>query len=196
MLKEKVLIPILFFIPFNLLSQGLTDYYQGYIIKSTNDTLHGLVKLRDAFPYNVFSNVRFKAAESARKETFSPDEIKGFVMGKEVYESKYSSAEKEDKRFFKVISKGYLSLYVSERYDGPNTGSTFIILLEKQGTDEVVIYYAADYFFPFRKKIAEYLKECPILAKKITQKEYQKKHIEQIVNDFNKCIRLGEVRSD
>ena len=80
----------LLFIPILVKSQPL-GYNEGFIVKNNNDTLYGLIKNSEYFPHTALIDIKFKKDEHSSIERFSPDELKGFQIGKVKYESKYLS---------------------------------------------------------------------------------------------------------
>ncbi|MCW3091956.1 MAG: hypothetical protein JWP81_3025 [Ferruginibacter sp.] len=185
----KLLIIAFTFFPMCMTSQVLTGYNSGFVVTNKNDTIYGLLKLRNTFPYRVHESVLFRQTEEAQPQPFPPAEIKGFVIGKEIYESKYLSDKKERKGFFQIKIKGFLSYYEMESYGGPQAGSSYKVLLQKEDTDQLFIYDVGNFFFPFRRKLSEYLKDYPELASKIKHNVYNEVHIIQIVNKYNNFIK-------
>jgi hypothetical protein len=181
----KIVFITLLVSPLYLLSQVLTGYNSGSVIKNNGDTLYGLVKLRNKFPYKLYSNIQFNEKENTEPTSFTPEEIKGFLIGTETYESKYISAKNDKRGFYQLKIRGLLSYFEMENYGGAGSVSSYQVLLHKDGDDKDFIYDAGNMFFPFKRKLSEYLKEYPELSGKIKHNIYNPTHIEKIVNEYN-----------
>ena len=84
----KYLIIALALFPVAVSAQSITGYSNGFVVKNNNDTLYGLVKIRNAFPYQIYNDVHFKNDADSKPALFLPEDITGFSIGNEVYESK------------------------------------------------------------------------------------------------------------
>ena len=182
------------FLPMFACAQVLTGFNEGYILTNNNDTLYGLLKLRNKIPYKIFPRIQFKKTAEAEVESFAPAEVKGFTMGMEIYESKYVSAKKTEKVFFQLKIKGYLSYYENESYAGPNTGSFYTVFLQKENAEDFFVYQENNPFFPFKRKLSEYLKDYPELASKVRHYKYNQTHIVRIVNEYNEYMAAKQLQ--
>jgi len=132
--------------------------------------------------------------ENGDKKKLKPDdakEIKFTIDGKEI---RMLSTVKDDKDLFlQIIIDGNLKLFNfhSSQYTGgapgvggaPMAGSNISVdnyLFQKGGGD--LMKFKG---FSFRKKMVEYLSECPKLCEKIENKEFRSDDLEKIVNYYN-----------
>ena len=155
-------------------------FNQGYIVKNAGDTLYGLIKNRVAIPYHPLKDIRFKKDEHAKAEKLTPDEVKEFYIGRTRYVS-MNLPQKKSYYFFEEEIRGYLSYFELEVNGyGPHHYS---MLLKEN--DEPIIYVPDNPLFPFRRKVAEYLKDDEELAKKIRTNIYNEAYVKKIVNEYN-----------
>jgi hypothetical protein len=190
----KYIIIVFLLFPIVALAQSITGYSNGYIVKNTNDTLYGLVKIRNAFPYKIYNDVQFKKSAESQSASLSPEEVTAFVIGNEMYESKYPS-KKEKKAFYQLIIRGFLSYYTMEVYSGPNFGNSYQVILQKENTEELLSYTAFNPLFPFKRKLSEYLKDYPELSAKIKYNKYNQTQLVKIVKEYNAFIEARQAQN-
>jgi hypothetical protein len=182
----KYIIFAIALLPVTISAQSTTGYSNGYIVKNNNDTLYGLVKIRNAFPYQIYNDVHFKNDKDSQPTSLSPEDITSFAIGSEVYESK--SPSKRKKAFYQLMIRGFLSYYKMEVYNGPNYGSSYEVILQKENTEETISYTAFNPMFAFKRRLSEYLKDYPELSAKIRYNKYDQTKIRKIVNEYNAFI--------
>lgn len=175
------------FVPLVTLSQPF-GYKPGFVVKNNNDTLFGLVKHIENVPYRVLVNVKFKSNAEAKAESFLPDSLKEFVIDKTKYVSKYLSLRKK-KYFFQASIEGYLSYYELDFSEwGANRISHYVIL-QKRNDENLFTYEVNNFFFPFKKKLSEFLVYAPELSKKIKHNIYNEMDIVTIVKEYNSFMK-------
>lgn len=91
----KILLLACLLFPICLSSQVLRGYHNSFFVINNNDTVYGLLKLRNNFPYRLYNALLFKETAGVHLQIFSPEEITGFTLGSEIYESKYIADKKE-----------------------------------------------------------------------------------------------------
>ena len=163
-----------------------TGYVKGYVVTIEGDTLAGLVKNKNATPYRVLIDIKFKRDEKSKVETFSPDRLKGFRIGTKQYVSKEVHLNSGvEKLFVEVIIDGHLSYYELE-YTGFGAGNiSEYVILEKANEKTQLAYDEHSVAINFKKKMAEYLRDAPELVAKINNGTYTRKHVEAIVKEYN-----------
>lgn len=175
------------FVPLVTISQPF-GYKPGFLVKNNKETLFGFVKHIEKVPYRVLVNVKFKSNIEAKAESFPPDSLKEFVIDKTKYVSKYLSLRKNN-YFFQATIEGYLSYYELNLSEwGVNKISHYIIL-QKQNDENLFTYELNNFFFPFKKKLSEYLEDAPELSKKIKHNIYNEMDIVTIVKEYNSFIK-------
>ena len=183
LIKSMAVLIIFLYIPPAGRSQQ-TGYIDGYIITNSNDTVYGLVKIRETFPFVIREDVKFKKTEDSKPRSYYADEIKGFTAFEDVYISK-EFGKKKTTYFFRWIIKGYLNYYLTEY--GNTAGNNMIMshaILQKNGENEWHLDGGLSY--PFKNKMMEYLKDAPALCDKIRTGIYNANHMEKIVTEYNK----------
>jgi hypothetical protein len=111
----KKLITILTFIN----SVALAQDFQGYVILNSGDTLRGQIKpYEDAYDILMYTEVRF--FKDGEKIKFTPKEIKEYHVATQNYSETYVTKDIGKRSpqliFFKVLVRGYCTLYESHRY--------------------------------------------------------------------------------
>jgi len=154
------------------------DFKSGYIVTNENDTLIGLVRDRKEPPFGkLYEKIIFK--KGRKKKKFGPNEITAYRRGDDKYESLWlqdntypfqgmylSSPNYGNKKFFKVIVKGYLSYYHWEFEDGESEYINSIGLYKREGEDSFA--RVSQGMFGLKKKnLAKYFKDYPELVSKI-----------------------------
>jgi len=163
-----------------------TGYAEGYIVTVAGDTLTGLVKNKNATPYRVLIDIKFKRDEKSKVETFSPDRLKGFRIGMKQYVPKDVKLNfGVEKLFVEVIVDGHLSYYALE-YTGFGAGNiSEYVILEKINEKSQLVYDERSVAINFKKKMAEYLKDAPEIVAKLNNGTYTRKNVEAIVKEYN-----------
>jgi hypothetical protein len=160
------------FISIILLSFGISNAQDNYVITLKSDTLRGDIKLLS------YSNLdRVQVVNNGKKENFSALQIYLIYKEGETYKAvKYENSI----RLMKILQQGFLTLYAYQppnvyRYDGR-------FLVKQDGTSMDLPN------INFKRVLSGYLDECPPVNQKIKSGEYTKKDIEQIVKEYNYCM--------
>ena len=168
-----------------------------------NTSITGLGKIKgDNF-------IKFKLNDEAKSTDYDPMIIDRIVIENDGVSQVYKYKKQKDGSPFwlKVITEGKVSLYKNE-YSGHNFGPT----MSNNGingfsgmnmvSNSVTIYYIAhgeefevsvitslgSLSKNFKKTASEYFKDCPVLVEKISNKEYKKDDIYDVVKFYNsKC---------
>ena len=175
------------FIPLVTISQPF-GYKPGFLVKNNNDTLFGFVEHIVEVPYRILVDVKFKSNKDDKAEVFSPDSLKEFVIDRTKYVSKYLSLRKHT-YFFRASIEGYLSYYELDFNGWGVNNISHYVILQKQDDENLFTYEVDNFFFPFKKKLSEYLSDDPELSKKIKHNIYNEMNIVTIVKEYNSFIK-------
>lgn len=182
---------IMFLVCAGLKAQG---YKEGYIVTNEGDTLAGLIMNKNTSPYRVFEKIKFKKNKEGDVEELAPDALKSFKIGEEHYLSKLTNAGPGPsvKKFLKIIEERYLRYYELE-YTRPATANTTLTIdniisyaiLQRPGEKLEFIIQVNHMTFDFKKRMAEYLKDDPIVSRKIKKGIYTRNEIGKMVKEYN-----------
>jgi hypothetical protein len=182
---------LVFFIWFTgLLSTGSaqTDFRSGYVIKSSGDTLQGLLRYREG--NNAYRTCEYKTSKDSNGISYGPDQISGYGFANDTFfKSGHLPGETTGTSvFYEVIIYGEASLYKFEK--------RFFIQKANGELQELVT--------GFREKLVDgkkYLKEtnefvgllnillfdCVELRPKIPRAKLDEKSLSNLIEDYNKC---------
>ncbi len=128
MKKFSLCFTIFFLVQFSLSAQQNFD--PGYIVRSDKDTVKGFVQ--SALESELTHTVKFKKELNAPVQEFTPDNLAGFGMDKEVYKSLYflntSGDTVSERAFVKLLVTGEYNLY------NYRTASRDFFILQKDTT--------------------------------------------------------------
>lgn len=178
MKNRKKLHILCFLLIFHFVFFAQKDFQSGYIVTNENDTLIGLVRDRKEPPFGkLYEKIIFK--KGRKKKKFGPNEINAYRRGNDSYESLWiqdndypfqsvylSSPNYGNKRFLKVIVKGYLSYYHWEFEDSESDYINYVGFYKREG--EGIFARVSQGIFGLKKKnLAKYFKDYPELVSKI-----------------------------
>jgi hypothetical protein len=182
-LRKLLLISTILMFPLTIYCQK--DYQTGYIITNGNDTLHGMIKDRKQPPFGkIYNKIRFRDRGIFSKK-FGPDQVNGYTVGDTQYESLwvntagrffrefYSSVPGSgERKFLKVVIKGYLTYYQLE-FEDQESGYFDAIDLFKRNNESEMVRSTQGIFGLKKKRLAEYFQDCPDLVIKIENGEFK-----------------------
>ena len=124
---------------------------------------------------------------------YRPKDIKGYIRGEEVFETKVQPTLFSPRIFVKRIETGAVNLY---RYDYRYYEWIFFIpvpidctvyYVQKTGENIKKVYDDNEILLAFKKKFAEYFKDCPEVSENILNKVegYRYDDIRNIVQVYN-----------
>ncbi|MBJ2174550.1 hypothetical protein JBL43_09895 [Aureibaculum sp. A20] len=150
------------------------------------------------------NEIKFREENGGKKEIYNSDGIKCIEIFN-IYEKPrkktycYKKINENNPILLRQVINGKLSLYVLDTTThgsmaGPNgsvfmTGNSSSSYYVCKGDDEIVTHLGdrGNLFSKnFIKAASEYFKDCPELVKKIEDKAYKKRDIEEVVNFYNK----------
>ena len=175
-------------------------YSPGYIINLEGETVEGWVKDRSSGTFiDLYKRIRFKPDKSLLKRKFSPDEILGYVINNQHFESvplyeetaffkfRYYVHEDYDRVFLKVVSMNAdLTYFHWEYVDSESNYLDYTPLFYREGSDQMVRVTQGIRGLK-RKRLIEYFWYCPALAKAIEKKELNE--IDEVYNFYlDHCV--------
>jgi len=183
----------LFLLSSSIMSQSyytpgkLGRWVNGYIIKSTNDTVKGKIAYQH-YATNQ-SNISFSIDGTDEKTIICrPNDLLGFWMEETFWMSTINTklqAENNEKLFVLMVRQGPISLYEYYKEDDEASDGWKTISLIKKMDENYSI--AGNLLLGFKKKMSEYVSEYKDLAEKIANKEkgYRVLHINKIIDEYN-----------
>jgi hypothetical protein len=159
-------------------------YSQGYIINSEGETIEGQVKDRSSGSFiELYKRIRFKPDNAHIKRKYSADEILGYGMNDQHFESvplyeetaffkfRYYIDESYDRIFLKVISwDADLSYFHWEYVDSDSNYLDYTPLFYREGSDQMVRVTQGVLGLK-RKRLVEYFWDCPDLVQALKSKD-------------------------
>lgn len=144
-----------------------------YVITSKADTLYGNVRI---LSYDQLDRVQLEVGK--KKETLTALQVLSVNIDSQVY--KPVQYEKKI-LLMKELKSGYLSLYAfriesQTRYDG-----RWLVKLDGSSMELPNL--------SFKKFMENFLKDCKSVAAKIKGGELSKKDINQIIDEYNMCLK-------
>lgn len=176
---RKIIVLNLFTIVFLAFSGTLT-LAQDYVVTIKSDTIYGKVRqfgsTTEKYSSTSSKYLQFTPPQG-KKRTYKVTEVIAFTINNEVYHTvKYSNYY----TFMKLIKPGYLSLYSYE--------------IENQTTWDGRYFVKKDGAFldipnlGFKKKVTQFLSDCPGIAVKLESGELGRLDLSKIVEEYNACI--------
>lgn len=162
-----------------LLFTSIFSYSQDFLIKSNGEVVEGKIQILSNVTEAEFISIKI----GKKKETYDMLSIKRVQIEGD---ASYRPIKINNQyRLAKIIIDGYLS-FLKYSSDSKRTYFDTEILLKADGDLRVV-----PGFFGFREGMSNYLAENANLVMKISNKEYSRKDIEKIVNEYNEFIDSG-----
>lgn len=152
----------------------------GYLISWQNDTIPGHMLIQSDF-HNAHA-IHFIDPITAQPKQYTPEEIKGYVLGSEYYASQdFTTSFPGEKLFGKQILRGHASVYVTY----PKAGKPMYVLQKKEGNP-----------IPLEERkyiglLTYYLGDCPamgIAQSKPGSISYSAFSMTKIITQYNRCI--------
>lgn len=152
---------------------SIHGFAQDHIVTTLGDTIVGEVK---ALAYGPDKKVQI-IEPGKKKAVYQFFKIRSFSIDNQVYQPVKGPS---GYTFMKLIKTGYLSLYSFQSanqnlYDGQ-------YLLKKDGTGIEVPNIT------FKKSMKRFLDDCPEVADKIDEDVLNKKDLNQIIDEYNRCM--------
>jgi hypothetical protein len=164
---------IQFFLLIVLIATFKESDAQDFVVTSRGDTLVGEVK---PLMHGVDKKVQLVGADK-KKTVYPIFQIRGFRYKDEIY---HPVKGPEGYVFMKLMKSGYLSLYNFQLPNQVSFDGTFLLLRDGQGMEVPNL--------SFKKYMKNFLKDCPEVTGKINNDELEKRHLNQIIDEYNLCI--------
>lgn len=158
------------------LGLSLVQAQDDYIVTLQNDTLRGTVKM---MLYSAESKVQL-ATEGKKKATYSILQVKGLKHDGNIY---HTIRTPRTYVFMRLLTSGYMSLYAAQP-EGQNTWDARFLVKRDGSILEVPN-------LGFKKRMTDFLSECPQIANAIDNGEYGRNDLEDVIAKFNACIESG-----
>jgi hypothetical protein len=149
---------------------------QQYVITVQNDTIYGKVSISSSEIYGQQVTVK----SGKEKTRLLAHKVKQFITKKGEF---HTLKIREQYQFALLIKGGYLSHYKFSGNLAPPALSFETAILAKT-TDELQEIPN----FNFKKRIAEFLSDCPNVVEGFQQGNYAKKDLDRIIDAYNQCI--------
>jgi len=180
------------------------SYARGYIINSAGECIEGQVKDRSSGScIELYKRIRFKADNAHIKRKYSADQILGYGMNDQHFESvplyeetaffkfRYYIHDNYDRVFLKVVaSNADLRYFHWEYVDSESNYLDYTPLFYRSGSTEMV-RVSQGVLGLKRKRLIEYFWDCPELIQAIEKKDLDEIHevydfyVERCARDFN-----------
>ena len=164
-------------------STSSVSYVKGYVITLKGDTVKGEIKINQKKEVEPYSKVSVKT-QTGEVKTFKPEKTKLYVADNVTYVSKAFSGEAF---FFKVLSKGAITLYELhfEEASVSNANEALIkaeFFMEKSDGGEIVKIKSGK----FKKQVGEVMQDNEAIVEGINEKKYTYDNIQELFEDYNK----------
>ena len=145
---------------------------QDYVVTLKSDTLRGKVQI---LTYDRMDRVEI--AVDKKKSHFTCLQVRAVSINNETYNTVRTE---NGYRFMKLLTPGFLSLYLARR---PN-GVLFEVetFVKRDGSSLEVPGIS------FKKILSNFLSDCSEVAEKIKDETLARKDIAEILNQYNKCV--------
>lgn len=164
---HKILVTSLF------LTMATICVAQDYLVTVQGDTLVGQVR-----PLNYGTDKKVQIAEAGKKKVVYPFfKVKAYSLDNQVYQpvrGPYGYV------FMKLLKSGYLSLYAFQPQNQNNYDGLFLLKRDGDGMEVPNL--------TFKKSMKRYLEDCPVVSDKIESDQFNKRDINEIVEEYNQCI--------
>lgn len=159
-------------------------YSRGYIITQEGETVEGWIMDRSTGTFlNLYPRIRFKAENALVRKKYGPDEILGYGLNDQHFESmplteesaffrfRYYLNPDSERVFLKVISREKdLTYYHWEYVDDESNYLDYVPLFWRDGSNEMVRVTQGILGLK-RNRLMEYFWDCPDLVMAIEKKE-------------------------
>lgn len=181
---SRYIIALLFLVYSVQVNAQKKDYYKGYIVNLSYDTISGFIQDREEGTFeDLHKRVHFKPEGKIWKKKYSPKDILGYGYENHVFESvplkeemdlfvvKYFTLPTSPKVFLKLIQRNdHLTYYLQEFVDYDNFVIDNYPLFHKNGSDEMVRVTQGILGLK-KKRLIAYFFDCSALISAIDRNE-------------------------
>jgi hypothetical protein len=155
------------------------SFGQDYIVTMKSDTLKGEVRL---LSYDLLDRIQL-SQEGKKKTTYTALQVRRATIKGESYSPvKFDNAI----RMMKMIRSGFISVY-SFRAPGQTSYDTRVI--QKIGESAIEVPNIG-----FKKIVGDIVADCPAVADKVKNGDFDRYHIEGLIDQYNECIANSSAR--
>ncbi|MBL7858487.1 MAG: hypothetical protein JNM57_12420 [Cyclobacteriaceae bacterium] len=163
---------------------ALAQRMAGLVVLNSGDTLRGIFKLPSA-KYLLHHEVVFGPDESFNeKYKLYPEEVKGFSIGEDVYESHFIWSGKATKKFLKIAVTGYCTLFEYQHTSKNSKGIVGQPVRQYYAQKMNQLLHTLD-FVKLRKGKDTYFADNIGLTLDIRHGHYKKSELPEIVRRYN-----------
>lgn len=161
-----------------------SNYYKGYVILVSGDTLKGEIKMNPKKEFDNFTKASYRKNEGSEIKTFSPKKIKEYCVNGVIYVSRNIEGEQI---FLKQLSGGLVNLYEAqvEVYQMNELKIKSDFYMEKIGEAGPVKLKSGK----FRKQVEEVMSDNLEIVKGLQDKTYDYENIVEVFNSYNKSAK-------
>jgi hypothetical protein len=170
-MKNCTIDHVLLFLVF-MLAYQCASAQSDYLVTTRGDTVRGEFKLMFYAP-----DKKVQVKNGKDKTTYSILETKSFSFENEIYKPVKGP---DGYAFMKVIKGGYLSLMAFQMKNATSYDGRYLLKIDGQGMEVPNL--------GFKKNMVKFLDDCEAVSTKIDQDTYNKKNLEDIVDEYNICI--------
>lgn len=144
-----------------------------YLVLTKGDTLYGKVT---HLSFGIEQKVQLMD-EHKKKSVYSMLQVKSFQMNDEIY---HLIKLYDTYKYMKLIQSGYLSSYAFQQDNQVTWDGRYLYKMDGRGIEVPNI--------GFKKKMSEFLEDCPETVDDITSGNLNRNTLEEILNHYNACI--------
>ena len=182
---------------------GQTNFKEGYIVGNNQDTIYGLLDDRSQAKNSKL--IRFKPSPDDEIARYSPDELEGYKIGKQIYLSRnlldrsVSFEDLSSNAFVQLINDGAVKFYtwkdksLDELFFIEKYGKVYLLKNEMKRVnlrDRVYMKESNEYKMDLRKLTSD----CPreLSAENVG---FTKKSISNYITEYNNCMSTDNYTS-
>ena len=171
-------------VAFNSSANAQANYYKGYVILLTGDTLKGEIKMNPKHELDNFTKASYRKNEGSEIKTFNPKKIKEYNVNGVTFVSRNLDGEQI---FMKQLSSGLVNLYEEqvEVYQMNEIKVKSDYYMEKAGEAGPIKIKSGK----FRKQVEEVMSDNLDIVKGLQDKTYD---FDNIVEVFNNDIKSAK----
>ena len=175
-LKTTFTLTLALVISIGSVSYAQKDFYPGYIVTNSADTLLGMVKDRKSSPLKIYNKIQYQNEKGKKKKKYAPNEILAYKSGNSVFHSVWY----DDLQFLRVMESGRVTYYIDESIDEDrNLFESKILKRENENKFSTFIGIG------FRKKTMKYFADCPQLVKRLDVRDFRYNSLGEAVRFYN-----------
>lgn len=172
-MKNVCMIQVIFIL-ICVLCFSVANGQRDYMVLTKGDTLYGKVK---HLSYGAEQSVQIEVEGQKKKAVYPMLQVRAFKISDDHYHLIRTSTKYI---YMKLLSSGYLSLYAFQ-FDGQNIwNGRYLYKTDGNGMEVPTI--------GFKKKMTEFLSECPVLVADIESGSLNRNDLDSILTKFNACI--------